>query len=253
MFEPKTILITGGGTGIGKGLAQAFHQRGSKVIIGGRREAVLREVAEANPGMDHIVIDVADPASVAAAATSIAQRHPTLDCLINNAGVQHRIDFSGQQQASPEALRWEIETNLIGLIQTTSAFLPQLLRQDAASVINVSSGLALTPLAGSAIYCATKAAVHSFSMSLRHQLKAKGVRVIEVMPPLVIDTELHDAQEPLPEAAKTYGQSVAEFVDETLGYLDSGEDEMGVGRVRDFQQQVRPIFAEPFAMMNGAW
>lgn len=251
MFQAKTVFITGGATGIGKGLAEAFHKRGSKVIIGGRRLEKLRALASAYPGMKYVAIDVADPASVEATAATIAQDHGGIDCLINNAGVQQQFDFSAGKTHAAKTLRTEIDTNFIGLILATDVFLPQLLRQKSSSVINISSGLGLVPISDSPIYCATKAAVHSFSASLRRQLRSTNVKVIEVLPPLVIDTELHDGNPPIPEVVMAHAQTVAQFIEETLSRLDAGEEEIGVGPVRFLHEQMRGPFEEGFARMNG--
>ena len=238
VFKPKTVFITGGAVGIGNGLAEAFLQRGSKVIVGGRREAPLRAFAESRANADWITIDVANPQSVAETARTLCERHPDLDCLINNAGVQRTIDFSRAQPAVAE-LRAEIDINLVGLIQTTSAFLPSLMRQGAASVLHVSSGLAFVPSVSRPLYCATKAAVHSFSQSLRHQLQATGVRVIEIAPPLVVDTELHEGQHELSPEVKARGMKVSQFVEETIAALDRGEDEIAIGLAASLRQQSR--------------
>jgi len=146
MFAAKCVFITGGAVGIGRGLAREFQRRGAKVIVGGRRESALKAAAAELAGLDYVVMDVADASSVADAARRIADRFPDLDCLINNAGVQQRIDFTAAHQRAPQDLRREIDTNFVGLVQTTSALLPLLMRQSAASVINVSSGLAIAPI-----------------------------------------------------------------------------------------------------------
>lgn len=251
MFAAQCVFITGGAVGIGRGLAAELRTRGAKVILGGRRAEVLRAAA-AELGADYVVLDVADAASVAQAAESIAARHGDLDCLINNAGVQRRVNFAAAQQPAPDALREEIDINFVGLVQTTSAFLPHLQRQSAASVINVSSGLAFVPLAHVPLYCATKAAVHSFSQSLRRQLRPTSVRVIEVAPPLVYDTDLHEGQPPMSEEMKARGMSVADFTRATFAALDAGEDEIVVGAAGRLHAQLREPLGQAFAMMNGA-
>jgi uncharacterized oxidoreductase len=194
----NTILITGGGSGIGRGLAEAFHKLGNTVIVAGRRENVLRETAAANPGMEFITLDTSKQDSIARAATDLKTRFPQLNVVINNAGVQRVFDFSRDGGYDEAAAQEEIDTNINGVLRMTTAFLPQLRQQESATLVNVSSGLAFVPMAKFPIYSATKAFVHSFSMSLRLQLKDTSVRVVELIPPWV-KTDL-DAQHSAPTA-----------------------------------------------------
>jgi len=187
----NTILITGGGSGIGRGLAEAFHKLGNTVIIAGRRESVLAETVAANPGMEFLTLDTASLDSITHTAAEIKMRFPSLNVLINNAGILNFLNFSSDSDPvlNDEALNAEIQTNISGVLRMTSAFLPQLRQQAASTVINISSGLAFVPNARAPIYSASKAFVHSFSMSLREQLKNTSVKVIELAPPLV-ETDL---------------------------------------------------------------
>ncbi|MBC8049881.1 MAG: SDR family NAD(P)-dependent oxidoreductase, partial [Chitinophagales bacterium] len=177
-------FITGGGSGIGAGLAKAFHARGAKVVIGGRNLPALEAVAQAHAGIETVHIDVADATSVTRCVDEIAERFPKLNMLVNNAGVQRLLDFNAAPPSAAEIAE-EIDINLKGLIHVTAAFLPLLRRQSAARIIHVSSGLAFVPLASAPVYSATKAAVHSFALSLRKQLAGTAVLVIELIPPLV--------------------------------------------------------------------
>ena len=198
----NVILITGGGSGLGRGFAEAFHKLGNQVVIAGRREDVLRETAEANAGMDWVRMDVADAASIAEATAEVVRRHGGLNVVMNNAGVQRYIDFT-KVYDDAKALE-EINTNILGLMRVTAALLPQLRGVPDAVVVNVSSGLAFVPLARYPVYCASKAFVHSFSISLRHQLKETGVRVVELAPPWV-ESGLHDAHPPEGESGACAG------------------------------------------------
>jgi uncharacterized oxidoreductase len=180
----NTILITGGGSGIGRGLAEALHAAGNQVIVAGRRREPLEETAAANPGMAFQVLDVEDPAAIKAFAAQVVKDHPALNVLINNAGIMRAEDLLAEpfDLADSEAM---ITTNLLGPIRLTAALLPHLRAQAKATVVNVSSGLAFLPLAATPTYCATKAAIHSYSQSLRFQLRGTSVRVIELAPPAV--------------------------------------------------------------------
>lgn len=180
----NTILITGGGSGIGRGLAEALHAEGNRVIIAGRREAVLAEVTAANPGMDHVVLDVSDARAIDAFGARVEQEWPSLNVVIHNAGIMIAENMAGDawDVARSEGV---IETNLLGPIRLTAALLPHLRTQPEASVVTVSSGLAFVPLAFTPTYNATKAAIHSWSQSLRHQLRETNVDVIEIVPPAV--------------------------------------------------------------------
>lgn len=219
-----TVFITGGNTGIGAGLARAFHARGARVIIGGRDLQRLRAVARGCPGMEVELIDVADPHSIADCATRIETRHPGLNLVINNAGIQKLIDFAADGPLPAADLEAEIDTNLTGLIHVTNAFLPLLKSQPAARLVQVSSALAFVPMVIAPIYSATKAAVHAFTVALREQLKGGPVQVIELIPPAV-KTDLHRGQ-----ARKPISQMPLEdFVAASMRGLDAGHDEIAVG------------------------
>lgn len=180
----NTILITGGSAGIGRALAEALQAEGNTVIVTGRREAALKEVVAANPGMDHAVLDVSDADAIVAFGARAARDWPALNVVIHNAGIMIAEDLTADA--------WDlgvaediIATNLLGPIRLTAALLPQLKAQQNAAVVTVSSGLAFVPLAITPTYNATKAAIHSWSQSLRHQLKGSAIDVIEIAPPAV--------------------------------------------------------------------
>lgn len=154
-----TILITGGGSGIGRGLAEAFHKLGNTVIIAGRRRETLEEVAGANPGMLTEVLDVQDAAQLRSFAADIPTKFPALNVLINMAGIMKPENLS--DASDPAVIDSTITTNLTAPLQLTAALLPQLKNQPKSTIINVSSGLAFTPLAMTPTYCATKAAIHA--------------------------------------------------------------------------------------------
>jgi uncharacterized oxidoreductase len=215
-------LITGGGSGIGRGLAEAFHKLGNQVIIAGRRQEMLDQTASGNPGMKAIVLDMADPASIDNAVQKLTAHFPELNVVINNAGIMRPEDVKKGAVADAEAI---VTTNLLGPIRLTAALLPYLLEQTSATIINVSSGLAFVPLAMTPTYCATKAALHSYSQSLRYQLKDTRVRVLEIIPPWVA-TELMGATPDDPRA-----MPLDAFIAETMELLATSAEEVCVQNV----------------------
>jgi uncharacterized oxidoreductase len=191
----NTILVTGGGSGIGRGLAEAWHALGNQVIITGRRQKALDETTTANPGMRSYVLDVQYPATIRAFAELITSEFPALNVLVNNAGIMRAEKLQSQQPdlADAEAI---VATNLLGPIRLTAALLPHLQKQPNAVVLNVSSGLAFVPLVFTPTYCATKAAIHSYTQSLRHQFKGAGLEVLELIPPYVATDLMNGASDP---------------------------------------------------------
>ena len=248
-MNSNTIFITGGGSGIGKGMAEAFHQLGNQVIISGRREQALKKTCGANPGMRYYVLDVTDSRSIRSVAERVIAEFPKVNCVINNAGVQKHLDFSSGKPMDDAALVAELNTNLLGLIRVTDAFLPHLRKQNNATLVNVSSGLAFVPLARFPIYCATKAAVHSFSVSLRQQIKESGVKVLELIPPYV-DTELGGGSKTRPPGAPV-PMPLDEFIAGTMQELAGDADEIAIGPAKTLVAATAPeSFKKAFAGMN---
>tara|TARA_R110002020_G_scaffold144554_2_gene317608 strand:+ start:246 stop:998 length:753 start_codon:yes stop_codon:yes gene_type:complete len=234
----NTILITGGGSGIGRGLAEAFHAQGNQVIIAGRRQAALDAVTAANPGMIAFTVDMSDPASIAALAAQVLAAHPALNAVINNAGIMVDEDIL----KAPDYLATAedtIATNLLGPIRLTAALLPHLLAQPRATVLTVSSGLAFVPKASTPTYSATKAAIHSYSQSLRHQLRNTNVDVLEIAPPYV-QTFLQGAA----QANDPNAMPLDEYLSETMALL-SGTPENG-------EVLVQRVHRQRFAEQNGS-
>jgi uncharacterized oxidoreductase len=218
----NTILITGGGSGIGLGLAREFHQRGNTVIIAGRRQSTLDAATAVNPGMKSIVLDTADPASITSVATTLTREYPTLNAVLNNAGIMRPENIQGGATDDADAI---IATNLLGPIRLTAALMPHLLKQTSATILNVSSGLAFVPLAMTPTYCATKAAIHSYTQSLRYQLKDTSIKVLEIIPPWVA-TELMGETPTDPRA-----MPLDAFIAETMQILATDAEEICVNNV----------------------
>jgi uncharacterized oxidoreductase len=244
-MQSNTIFITGGGSGIGRGLAEAFQKRGNQIIIAGRREDVLKKTCGANPGMSYIRMDVTDAASIRSGAAEVTSRFPKLNCVINNAGIQREHDFTHGEAVNDDVVGQEIETNLLGLIRVSAALLPHLQKMDNATLVNVSSGLGFVPLSRFPVYCATKAAVHSFCLSIRHQLRGTGVQVIEIIPPYVATdlgrTHPPGGGGPVPMPLDGY---IVALMEELAG----GPDEVAVGTAKRLvaassSEAVRNIFA----------
>ncbi len=223
----NTILITGGGTGIGRALAEQFHHRGNTVIIASRRTALLQEVASHFPNMHAMTVDVRDPYSVKRLASEIMAAHPGLNVVFNNAGIMRPENVFDGDTALAES-RDHVETNLHGPIRLTAALLPLLAKQRRARIVNTSSGLAFVPRASFPTYCATKAGVHSYSLSLRHQLRRTPIDVLELAPP-ALRTELTPGQSRI-EAF----MPLADFINEVMGLFDQNPvpDEIIVQRAR---------------------
>jgi uncharacterized oxidoreductase len=179
----RTILVTGGSAGIGLAFALKFLELGNEVIVTGRRQSALDDLERIHPKLKTIQSDVADPAQIAALARRMKAEYPTLDVLMNNAGIMLHKNLR-VPATDLEGLMTEMNVNVGGVIRTTSAFI-DILAANKGTVINVSSALAFVPLPSAPVYCAAKAAVHSYTQSLRFQLEGTGVEVIELMPPAV--------------------------------------------------------------------
>lgn len=222
----NTILITGGGSGIGRGLAEAFHANGNQVIIAGRRKQLLDETIKANPGMKSAILDIGSADSIRTFAEKLKVDFPALNALIHNAGIMTLESVKNLDVADADAI---ITTNLLGPIRLTAALLPQLLKQPRSAIMTVSSGLAFVPLAMTPTYCATKAAIHSWTQSLRYQLNDTSVQVLELIPPYV-QTELMGPQ----MASDPAAMPLKDFIAETMNIIKTSPDatEICVERVK---------------------
>lgn len=247
-IDGSTILVTGGGSGIGRALAEHFHKSGAKVVIAGRRDDALQEVVDANPGMAKLALDVSSGAEIANFAALLLAQHPDVDVVVNNAGIMQPEDLTADpvDLSTAEA---EIAINLLGPIRLTAALLPHLKGRPQATIVNVSSGLAFVPVAAFPTYCATKAAIHSYSQSLRHQLRETHVDVLEIAPPYV-QTHLTGEEQANDPRAMPLDEFIAEAVAILANPPASGE--ILVERV-NFQRraEAESRYEEAFAALNG--
>jgi uncharacterized oxidoreductase len=228
----NTILITGGGSGIGRALAEAFHAEGNQVIIAGRRKKQLDETVAANPGMKAAKLDIENSEAIQSFAEKLKKDFPSLNAVIHNAGIMRPESVQNGATADADAI---VTTNLLGPIRLNAALLPLLLKQPRAAIMTVSSGLAFVPLAMTPTYCATKAAIHSYTQSLRYQLKDTGVQVLELIPPYV-QTELMGPQ----MAKDPMAMPLKDFIDETMNILKSTPNALEI-----CVERVKPLrFAE---------
>lgn len=241
----NTVLITGGGSGIGRAPAEALHAKGNTVIISGRNPTKLNEVERANPGIVARELDVDDPAKINAFARQIIEEFPSLNVVVNNAGVMIPEDVRSGDMTKAEAT---ISTNLLAPIRVTASLLPHLLGQQSGAVFFVSSGLASVPLSAFPSYCASKAAIHSYAESLRDQLRTSSVKVVELVPPLV-QTELTGPE----QAVDPRAMPLADYMAETMALLSRSDlpTEVLVQRSLFFRNAERENrFSEAFALIN---
>ncbi|WP_192457771.1 SDR family oxidoreductase [Musicola keenii] len=224
----NTLLITGGGSGIGAGLAAAFHACGNQVIIAGRSEERLKRVTAAHPGMAYRLLDQRDAEAIPMFVRRLTADYPQLNVLINNAGIQRREDVVRQDQ---QVVSETLATNLQGPILLTGALLPHLLAQPSGAILNVTSELAFVPQAITPTYCASKAALHAYSEALRCQLQGRALQVIEIIPPWV-QTGLQGEW-----GFDSNAMPLQAFIDETFSLLSQypNAEEIVVSRARAFR------------------
>ena len=241
----NTLLITGGGSGIGRALAHRFHDLGNQVIISGRRRDALEDAAAGRAGIHILQLDVEDPAAIERFADQVLSQHPQLNVLINNAGVMRSESLASRRDlADAEAT---VITNLLGPIRLTNALIDHLAAAAHAAVVNVTSGLAFVPLSSAPTYSATKAALHSYTLSLRAQMNGR-VEVIELIPPGV-QTDLTPGQ-----STRAGYMPLTDYIDEVMGLFQQQPTpaEISVERVGFLRRaEAEGRFDAAFAALNG--
>ncbi len=236
ILSDRTVLVTGGTSGIGLGIAEEFHKRGSRVIVCGRDKKKLSAVEKKLPGIAALTCDVGDGQQRKHLAAEVMRRFPDLDVLVNNAGIQRYIDLkkgydeikSGQD---------EIAINFVSVVELTGLFIGHFLKRPSAAIINVSSGLGFMPMVSTPIYSATKAAIHTYTIVLRQQLRDTSVKVIEIVPSMV-DTGLNKEGR---DAAhlKYRGASLAEYIPTVIRGLENDDEMIFHGDLATFLSEPR--------------
>jgi uncharacterized oxidoreductase len=239
----NTVFITGGTSGIGRALAEALSARGNKVIVAGRRKALLDEIATQNPDIDTVELDIGNAEQIRAVAQQLIARYPSLNVVINNAGIMPFDDVGAAMDAKADAAAVHlVETNLLGPVRVSAAFVEHLKQQPESWIINNSSVLAYVPLAPTALYSATKAAIHSYTLSQRFVLRNTSVRVLEIAPPWVDTDLIHKSGDPR-------AMPLDAFIAETLQRLETATHEVVVEAAQPMRDNAGPnehTFVEQF-------
>ena len=238
---PNTVVITGGGSGIGLALAERFAAKGDTVIICGRRRDVLEQIVQTHPGLHARQCDLALAEDRESLATWLATEWPKTNIFINNAGIQRRVTL--QENKSWADMQKEIAINFEAPVHLTTLMIPNLLKATNPCIANVTSGLSFAPLANVPVYCATKAALHSFTLSLRHQLRGTPVRVVEIIPPAV-NTDLGGI------GLHTFGVPLKDFADSVFSRFEQGQLEIAYGTAETRSRASRAELDAYFEQMN---
>ncbi|KAJ3311090.1 hypothetical protein HDV04_004404 [Boothiomyces sp. JEL0838] len=241
-WSGNTILITGGGSGIGLAFAKRMLNDGNRVILVGRRKQLLEHVKCENKGFEIIVGDVATEESRIQLAKTVIELYPDVNIIINNAGIQREIKMEKESQTPWKTTQSEVDINLCGPIHLSMLFMDHLMKKPNAAIGFVTSGLAFVPHVKFPIYAATKSALHSYCWSLREQLKPFNIKVLEIAPP-AIHTDLN------PELAKI-GMDLQVFCDSVYARLKNGEEEVGYGFSQNGIDSFKQSYLGPFQSLN---
>jgi uncharacterized oxidoreductase len=244
----NTILITGGATGIGFSLAEAFVKAGSKVLICGRRKARLEEAKEKLPQIQVRQCDLSKKEERESLCNWVRDNYKDLNILVNNAGISRSINLKNGV-AELYGGEDEIEVNLVAPIHLSTYFAPLLMEKKEAAIVNISSGLAFVPVARVPLYCVTKAGLHSFSLSLRHQLKSTSVKVFEILPPIVA-TDLGKSSNYSPPVGVPRGILPSELAEVVIKAFRKDEFEMVIGMAKDLVEGSKKDFKKIFQEHN---
>jgi uncharacterized oxidoreductase len=244
-MKDNTVLITGGATGMGFALAESLVKLGNRVIICGRRADKLEAAKKKLPALSVKQCDISKESEREALYAWIQENFKELNVLINNAGIQRRVDFTkGAEDLTTK--EDEIDINFKAQVYLAARFVPILSKQKQAAIVNVSSGLAFVPMAMFPIYSATKAAIHSFTTSLRHQLRGTSIRVFEVIPPVIHDTELKG--KPVEKADWTVSSS--EAAEAVVKGLEEDSYEIAIGPSRRWMSSTKSELDQAFSNIN---
>lgn len=235
----NTVLITGGGTGIGLALAEALIDRDNKIIICGRRREPLQAAKRRMADITVRVCDISRQRSRRPFLDWLLSEFKGLNILVNNAGIQRPVDFLRGRRDLPDADQ-EIATNLTAPIHLSAGLIPHLRRKKEAAIVNISSGLAFTPLAAVPVYCATKSALHILSLCLRHQLRDTSIQVFEVAPPMVAT---HLSGRPREREDSGYMMSPEAVAAGTIDALERNQHEVALGAARSLRAQREALFS----------
>jgi uncharacterized oxidoreductase len=222
-WKDRVIVVTGGGSGIGREFVLRFAAAGAKVVVCGRNEAALAELRAQHPTIETLQCDIADSRDLLAFVGAVQARHGMIDVLVNNAGIMERVDLL-ETSVSDERIAYEIAVNLTAPILLTRRLLPLLRPSSSPMIVMVTSGYALLPATNAPTYSATKAGLRSFTLALRRQLAGVGIRVVEVLPPLVDTPATRDVGKPK--------MSPGALVDRALRDIARGRNEIRPGNVR---------------------
>jgi uncharacterized oxidoreductase len=238
----NTILITGGSSGIGYEFAAQLLKRGNTIIVTGRDQAKLDEAQRNLTGIHIFQNDVSDPNAISWLFNVVVEKFPGLNILINNAGIMRKINLLDYGNGLEDINR-EIETNLVGAVRMVKQFLPHLKSQEFAAIVNVSSGLAFVPLPIAPVYCAAKAGVHSFTQSLRVQLKDTRIKVFELAPPLTRTSLFRNMDADAVKGVRM--MEVSKMVRQAIRGLERDHLEIhpGLSKVLKLMSRVAPQFA----------
>jgi uncharacterized oxidoreductase len=236
----KTILITGGTSGIGMELARQLLQRGNTVVVTGRDRVKLEAAQRVLPQLQAFESDASDPEAIAKLCDIVTERFPSLDVIVNNAGIMRNLNLNEQRDLAD--VTREIDVNLNGPIRMVQQFLPHLMTRHGALIVNVSSGLAFIPMAISPVYCAAKAAIHAYTQCLRVQLEGSGVTVVELAPPGVETPLFRGEFEKEMKGQK--GMDVKVFAKAAIAGIEAGKVEIrpGLSNVLKIMSRVAPQF-----------